>query len=181
VEAIRIAALLAFIAIAGLVAYVALRTRAVGRETRESQALRAAATSLAGRVDATLAAVLASVDEVRRHRAPAADALPEVGAAITTVDAYAEEVGNLRVPVAAARVRDNLLADLARAERALDRIQHGCRELAGVSARVGDADEQATVRRGYLELQHAREAFATHVAELTGPSPQGKDGGAGEP
>ncbi len=153
----------------------------MGRESRESQALQTATASLAGRVDATLAAVLASVDEVRRHRAPPADALPEVGAAITAIDAYAEEVTNLRVPATAARVRDNLMADLGRAERALDRIQHGCRELAGVSARVGDADEQATIRRGYLELQHAREAFATHVAELAGPSPQGKDAGAGGP
>jgi hypothetical protein len=181
VEAIRLAALIAFIAIAGLVAYAVLRTREVGRESRESQALRTTAASLAGRVDATLAAVLASVDEVRRHRMPPADALPEVGAAITAVDGYAEEVGNLQVPATAVGIRDNLVADLGRAERALDRIQHGCRQLVGASRRIGDTDEQATVRRGYLELQHAREAFATHVSELAGPAPQGKDPGAGAP
>ena len=180
-DAIRLLALLAFIAIAGLVVYAVLRTREVGRESRETQALRAAAASLASRVDATLAAVLASVDEVRRHRSPPAEALPEVGAAITAVDAYTEEIGNLQVPAAAIRVRENLVADLRRAERALDRIQHGCRQLMEASRRIGDADEQATVRRGYLELQHAREAFATHVTELAGPPPQGKDPGAGGP
>lgn len=175
-DPIQVGALLAFIAIAGLVVYVVLRTREVGRESRETRALQAAAGSLQQRVDATLGSVLASVDEVRRHQLPATDALPEVGAALTAVDAYADEVGALQVPASSQRARDGLVADLRRAERALDRVQHGCRQLADATSRLGDPEGQATVRRGYLELQHAREAFAVHVAELASTGSSGSGG-----
>ena len=176
-DPIQVGALLAFIAVAGLVVYVVLRSREVGRESRDAKALQVAAGSLGQRVDATLASVLASVDEVRRHQLPAGDALPEVGAALTAVDAYAAEVGDLPVPTSAQHARDGLVADLHRAERALDRIQHGCRILSGASSRVGDPEGQAAVRRGYLELQHARDAFTAHVAELAAVGAPGQGTG----
>jgi hypothetical protein len=168
VDPVRIAALIGFIAVAGLVVYVVLRSREVGRESRGSQAYRDAVRSVADRVDASLVATLGVLDEVRHHRLGAGDALPELGAALTAIDAFVAEVSALEPSAPSVGLRDALVADLHRAERALDRTQHGCQRLAGASARASDSEAQMAIRRGYLELQHARESFARHAADIPG-------------
>ncbi len=163
-DAVRVAALLGFVALAGLVVYVLLRSRTVGRESRDSAAFRDAVAALYPSVDATLAAALSVVDEVRRHRLGAAEALPSVDHYLETVEGWAAEAAALVATPAEAALRARLVADLGRAERALERILHGARTLADATARIGDLEGQTLVKRGYLELQHARVAFAADAA-----------------
>jgi hypothetical protein len=159
-DAVRLAALIGFVALAGLVVYVVLRSRTVGRESRESLAFRRSVAALHLEVDATLAAVLSVVDEVRHHRLAAVDALPAIDQSVQAVRGQAASVAALPATAAGADGGARLAEDLARAERALDRIQHGVWMLADATARIGDLEGQTAVKRGYLELQHARDAFA---------------------
>ena len=164
-DAVRVAALIGFVALAGLVVYVLLRSRTVGRESRDSLAFRRSVAELRPSVDATLASALAVVDEVRRHRMSAVDALPAVDMAIDAVRAHAVTVAATPGTSADDVRRVRLRKDVERAERALDRIQHGVRMLADATVRIGDLEGQTAVKRGYLELQHARDAFARDAAE----------------
>lgn len=159
-DAIRIAALVAFIVLAGIVLYIVMRSRAVGRESRESLAFRQSVATLLPAVDATLLSALSVVDEVRRHRLAAVDALPTIDRTLEIVREHAAAVNAVVATPAEAGHKARLAEDVARAERALDRIEHGVRTLADATVRIGDLEGQEVVRRGYLELQHARDAFA---------------------
>ena len=170
-DPIRIAALIGFVALAGLVAYVILRSRSAGRESRESRAFADGATELAGRVLGSLGGALAVLDDLRRHRMDAAVALPAIEAALASIDGYVMEVQALPAAPPAQALRADLEADLRRAERALDRTRHGCRILADGTGRGRDLEGQASVKRGYLELQHARDAFAQHAADAARTMP----------
>ncbi len=168
-DAIRVGALLAFIALAGLVVYVIIRSRTVGRESRESRAFADGLAAVAARVDASIASSLDVIDELRRHRMGAEDALPAIDAALTAVDGFVSEVDSLPAALPSETLRVQLVEDLRRAERALDRAQHGARKLVAASARVNDLEGHASVKRGYLELQHARDAFARHAGAANRP------------
>ena len=166
-DEIRVAALIAFIALSGLVAYVILRSRAAGRESRDSRAFADGVAELSARVLGSLGGALAVLDDLRHHRLDTAVALPAIDAALATIDGYVADVQALPASLQAQPVRADLEADLRRAERALDRTRHGCRILASGSGRGSDLEGQASVKRGYLELQHARDAFARHAADAT--------------
>jgi hypothetical protein len=164
-DPVRIAALIGFVALAGLVAYVILRSRSAGRESRESRAFADGVADLSGRVLGSLGGALAVLDDLRRHRMDAVVALPAIEATLASVDAFVAEVQALPASPPTHGVRADLEADLRRAERALDRTRHGCRILADGTGRGRDLEGQASVKRGYLELQHARDAFAQHAAD----------------
>ena len=164
-DEVRIAALMGFIALAGLVVYVILRSRTAGRESRESRAFADGVAAVSARVLGSLEGALAVLDDLRRHRMDAVVALPAIDAALATIDGYVADVQALPVLPLSQVARADLEADLRRAERALDRTRHGCRILASGSGRGHDLEGQASVKRGYLELQHARDAFARHAAD----------------
>jgi hypothetical protein len=160
VDLIRVAALVGFIVLSGIVLYVIMRSRSVGRESRDSLAFRQAVASLLPAVDATLLSALSVVDEVRRHRLAAADALPSIDRALESIRQHAATVTSLVATPGEAAHKARLAEDIGRAERAIDRIDHGVRTLADATVRIGDVEGQTVVKRGYLELQHARDAFA---------------------
>ncbi|MCU0506693.1 MAG: hypothetical protein MUE82_13195 [Chloroflexi bacterium] len=170
-DTIRVAALLGFIALAGLVVYVILRSRTAGRESRDSRAFADGVARVAEQVLGTLGGALALLDDVRRHRMDAAVALPAVEAALASTERFVADVQALPASPQSHAVRADLEADLRRAERALDRTRHGCRILADGRGRGRDLEGQASVKRGYLELQHARDAFAHHVADVARAAP----------
>ncbi len=163
----RVAALIGFIALAGLVVYVILRSRTAGRESRESRAFADGVAEVSARVLGSLEGALAVLDDLRHHRMDTAVALPAIEAALATIDGYVADVQALPVSFQTQPVRADLESDLRRAERALDRTRHGCRILASGSGRGRDLEGQASVKRGYLELQHARDAFARHATVAT--------------
>ena len=172
-DPIRVAALAGFIVVAGIVLYIVLRSRTVGRETRESTEFRQAVGALLPAVDATLLSALSVVDEVRRHRLAPLAALPAIGRARETVREHAAAMDALVAAPAVSGQVAILVDDLARAGRALERIEHGVRTLADATVRIGDVEGETVVRRGYLELQHARDAFARDAARAaaTGGAP----------
>ena len=78
---------------------------------------------------------------------------------------YIAEARALDGPPRAIAIRDALVADLERAERALAMVDHGATILARIRRRGRELEAQTALKRGYLNLMHAREAVARHAAE----------------
>jgi hypothetical protein len=159
-----------FLAIAAFVALAlafALFVRRAGRfvaETRELETFRRTAADLTARVETSLDGVAKRIDGVRR-RTLAAEAITEnLAAATDAVERYTDEARALPGPGAAAEIREALISELERAGRALQMVEHGCTILN--SARVGgrELEAQTAVKRGYLNILHAREAIRRYAA-----------------
>ena len=84
---------------------------------------------------------------------------------------YTEEARALRGPPAAEAIRDELVAELERADRALAMVDHGATILRrDRPARARELEAQTSIKRGYLNLVHAREAIARHGGPGRGAS-----------
>jgi hypothetical protein len=70
-------------------------------------------------------------------------------------------------------VVDDLVEELERAERALAMVEHGAAILAQVRRRGRELEAQTAIKRGYLNLLHAREAIArqAQLAQELEPGP----------
>ena len=86
-------------------------------------------------------------------------------AATDAVQRYTEEARALKPPSQGQRIRSDLVADLERAERALGMVEHGTTTM--LTARRGprELEAQTSIKRGYLNLIHAREAIARHALD----------------
>jgi hypothetical protein len=169
VDAFQVTALILFVGLSALVVYIVLRSKSAGQESRGSEAFREAVAAAGARSDATLAPVSELVDQVRRHHIEGGSILTDVAAAQAAVADRIAEVEAIPAPDGFQERRERIAEDLRRADRALDRIEHGCRLLHDTTSRVGDLEGQTSVKRGYLELQHARESAARHVLEASRP------------
>ena len=99
---------------------------------------------------------------------------PTIEAATDAVARYTDEARALKGPAVAAGIRDALVEDLERAERALGMVGHGAEILAQIRRRGRELEAQTSIKRGYLNLIHAREAIVRHAAaaeELEVPPP----------
>ena len=59
-----------------------------------------------------------------------------------------------------------LVPELERAGRALAMVEHGATILAQVRRRGRELEAQTSLKRGYLNLLHAKEAIDTHVLRV---------------
>jgi hypothetical protein len=156
--------LVGFVALAALTAIVLRRAGRIVARTREVEGFRAAVRDLAARIDTSLEGATSRIDAVRRGQV-AADTISETLAAATdAVGRYAEEARALHGPAGSAALRDDLVGELERAERALAMVEHGASILTQVRRRGRELEAQTAVKRGYLNLLHAREAIARHAA-----------------
>lgn len=147
----------------GVAAVLILRrmSRLAGR-TRELEQFQGAATQLDLEFAAATGPLVTALDEIRRHGGdPGAlgAALPATADAIRrcTVEARALQPPAMLAEHAAALVRE-----LERAVRATEVVEHGLDSmLAGRGPRQLEA--QVSLKRGALNLRHARDAFADVV------------------
>ncbi len=155
----------AFIALAAGLAVVLRGTGRIVKRTRELEQFRGSVRDLALRVDASLGGAAGQIDAVRR-RQTGPDTIGEtLEAATDAVDRYTAEAKALRGPRKVQRIRGELVSELERARRALEMVEHGTSIM--VAARRGPRELEAhtSIKRGYLNLIHAREAFARHALE----------------
>jgi hypothetical protein len=156
--------LVAFVALAALTAIVLRRAARIVARTREVDTFRSSVHDLASRIDASLEGATSRIDAVRRGQLPADAVGPTIAAAIDAVTRYLEEARELAAPPAALPIRNDVVAELERAERALGMVDHGVAILAQVRRRGRELEAQTAVKRGYLNLLHAREAIGRHAA-----------------
>lgn len=157
--------LVAFLTLAAATAVLARRLARALAETREAYLFRRRVADLAARIDASLAGAIERVDAVRRHELEAAEIGPTIDAARDAVRRYAAEAAALGGPEAVAGFRRALVEGLERAERALDFVEHGCGMLAAGSRGGRALEGDTSIKRGYLNLVHAREAIARGAGE----------------
>ena len=163
-EGAQVVALIAFVLVAATVALAARRTGAVLQRTRVAESFRGDIADLARRIERSLGDVSILIDALRRRAAEPEDVRPSLEAARDAVERYAEEARNLGGPRSTAARRQGMVAELERAGRALELVDHGC-AVAMASRRLDHAPEAETsVKRGYLNLIHARESIAEHAA-----------------
>ena len=157
--------LAAFIALAAGLFMVFRRTDTIARRSRELDTFKASVRELAVRIDTSLEGATSRIDAVRRQQIPAETVAPTIEAATDAVDRYVGEVRALRGPPPAVAIRDALVADLERAARALQMVEHGATILGQVRRRGRELEAQTSLKRGYLNLMHARDAVQRHAAE----------------
>jgi hypothetical protein len=153
----------AFIALAAGLAIVLRGTGRIVARTRELEIFKSAVRDLASRVDASLGGAATQIDAVRRRQLEP-DAIGEtLVAAADAVERYADEARSLRGPRQTNRLRNDIIGELERAGRALGMVEHGAAILK-TSRGPTELEAQTSIKRGYLNLLHAREAIARHAA-----------------
>ncbi|MCI0346404.1 MAG: hypothetical protein L0221_13325 [Chloroflexi bacterium] len=164
-EAAQVIALLAFLILAAFVIVAARRTGWLLARTREAETFRVDIGDLARRIEVSLAAVSDRIDAVRRGAAPAETIGPNLAAALDAVERYTTEARTLHGPREASRARSEMIAEVERAGRALSMVEHGV--VVRMRGRRGEAGPEAetAIKRGYLNLLHAREAIARHALD----------------
>ena len=156
--------ILAFVALAAGLIVVFRRTDRIVARTRALEGFRVAIHDLAARIDLSLEGATGRIDSVRHHELPA-DALGEtLAAASDAVERYIEEAKGLDAPAQAKSIRRDIVADLERAGRALAMVEHGATIMVAVRRGNRELEGQTAIKRGYLNLLHAREAIARHAA-----------------
>ena len=153
----------AFIALAAGLAVVLRGTGRIVARTREVEQFKAAVKDLAARVEASLDGAADEIDAVRRRQVDPTAIFETISAAVDAVQRYADEARALHGPRRAQQIRTDLIAALERAERALGMVEHGTSLMATVRRGPQELEAQTSIKRGYLNLIHAREAIARHA------------------
>lgn len=164
--------ILAFIALAAGLAVVFRRTGQIVGRTRETERFRGTVRDLCARIDQSLAGATARIDQVRHHEL-LPDAIGDtLTAATDAVEGYLDEARALRPPPSADGIRDDLVRALERAGRALATVEHGATIMTSVRGGARELEAQTSIKRGYLNLVHARGAIAeqARLAEMIEPN-----------
>jgi hypothetical protein len=156
-------AILALVALALAVVIVIRRWARLIAETRGTEHFRSSVSDLAARIDQSLGGVGGRIDAVRRHTAAPEDVAENIAAARDAVARYEVEARALHGPAGANEVRDAIAAELERAARALEMVEHGCEILGSAGGGTRELEAQTSIKRGYLNVLHAREAIARHA------------------
>jgi hypothetical protein len=171
VELVLLLPLAAFLALAGLFVLVLRRAGRLIAKSREIEGFRAAVRDLVERIDMSLDGAAQRIDAVRRQQL-AADGLGDTIAATSDAIArYTDEAGALKGPPEAASIGRDIVEELGRAARAIDMVEHGVTILASVRRGGRELEAQTSIKRGYLNLIHAREAIDRHAARAAALAP----------
>jgi hypothetical protein len=156
--------LIAFLILLVLFLLVLRRAGRFIAETRDVERFRRQLGDLAGRIETSLGEICARVDGLRRGQFGADTIGDDITASLDAVARYADEARALHPPPDGRRVREEIVAELERAGRALEMIEHG--RSIQVSARSSgrEIEAQTSIKRGYLNVLHAREAIAHQAA-----------------
>jgi hypothetical protein len=172
VEPVLLLPLAAFIALAAASVIILRRAGRLIANTREIQGFRSTVRDLDERIGLSLDGAAQRIDAVRRQQLPADGLGDTVGATRDAITRYADEARALKGPPEAAAIARDIVSDLDRATRAIDMVEHGATILASVRRGGRELEAQTSIKRGYLNLIHAREAIARHAAraEVLEPS-----------
>ena len=153
----------AFLILAVLFVLFLRRAGRLVAATRDVERFRRQVADLSGRIELSLGEICTRIDAVRRGQLGANAVTGDLTASMEAVDRYADEGRALRPPRSGDAIRDGIVAELERAKRALEMVEHGVG--IQVSARAGsrELESQTAIKRGYLNILHAREAIVRHA------------------
>ena len=154
----------AFVALALGFLVVLRRAGRIVARTREIEHFRSSMGDLTGRIDQSLDGAIGRIDAVRRGQLSADQISPTIEAATDAMTRYADEARVIKGPAGADAIRDGIVEELERAGRALEMVDHGAKILVLARPRGREPEAQTSIKRGYLNLVHAREAIVRHAA-----------------
>ena len=163
-EPVLLLPLAAFIALAAASVIILRRAGRLIANQREIQSFRSAVRDLNERIGMSLDGAAQRIDGVRRQQLSAEGLGDTVAATGDAITRYADEARALKGPPEAAAIARDIVSDLDRAKRAIDMVEHGATILASVRRGGRELEAQTSIKRGYLNLIHAREAIARHAA-----------------
>ena len=151
--------LLAALVVIVLVAFLRRASRALAR-TRELEQYRDEMANVARFVEAVLGPLTDRVDAVRRNQVPAIEIEAELDAAADLLGDALRDASAVQPPPGLPAPAD-LAGQIERAIRAVETIRYGCGLATAAGGRRGkELEAQTSIKRGYLNLLHAREATA---------------------
>ena len=157
--------LIVFFALALPILFVLWRVFVVGGELRRDAAQGRAALDIARRVDVSLAELGALIDELRRRKADPQVSAESLQAAADALRQYVREAEQVDKHTVRAAGTPTFVSEIERAQRAVDLIEHG-RTLMLDPKEDGIAEGETSVKRGYLNLLHARDAVKSRAHEI---------------
>jgi hypothetical protein len=152
--------ILAFVILLTMFLLVLRRAGRFIAATRDIERFRRQVGDLAGRAEISLGEICSRVDAVRRGSLGADEIADDLMASIDAVGRYEDEARGLHPPRDGVTIREAIVAELARAARALEMIEHGRGIQASARSGGREIEAQTAIKRGYLNVLHAREAIA---------------------
>ncbi len=165
-QVLTVASLLLFVLLAIAFAYVLRRAARVVADTREADTFRRDSAALADRAVAAITTGAERIDRVRRRsEAPSTlhEVLPQL---VEDLGALGVEANALVPPAALATTGARIVEEIDRAGRAVATVRHGCILLGAEPGGPRGLEGETSIKRGYLNLLHAREALASHAEAL---------------
>jgi hypothetical protein len=157
--------LIVFCALALPILFLLWRVFVVGGELRRDAAYSRAALDIARRVDVSLTELGELIDELRRRKANPEASVDSLRAAAEALRHYAREAEQVDRHTIRAVGTPTFASEIERAQRAVDLIEHG-RSLMLTAKDEGLAEGETSVKRGYLNLLHARDAVKIRAREI---------------
>ncbi|MEA2518281.1 MAG: hypothetical protein QOF49_361 [Chloroflexota bacterium] len=172
-EPLLVLPLLAFLILLALFWLVLRRAGRFVAETRDAERFRRQVGDLAARVESSLAELSGRIDAVRRGQLGADAVADDLSASLDAVTRYADEARGFRPPAEGYRIRDEIVTEIERSARALEMIEHGRSIQASARGGGREVEAQTAIKRGYLNILHAREAIAQHAKAAADLAPSG--------
>ncbi|MBM4407727.1 MAG: hypothetical protein FJ038_03790 [Chloroflexi bacterium] len=160
-----------FVAPLAMFGLLLLRTWLLVLESRELASFRRAVRDLARRLDETLDAMVIQVDRVRRHQVDVASVSEGLDQALERMLEFGAEAQNLGGPATSSGAYRAFVEEIDRAERALQMVEHGCAILSTPGGNYRQAEAETAIKRGYLNVVHARAGIARHAADIDAVRP----------
>jgi hypothetical protein len=150
--------LLIFWVMVAVACWLVWRVLLAGGRVRRDRSSAAAVDVIALRAEKELAELSGLVDGIRRRKVEPRDVMTAIQTGQEALKRDAREAAELgRLPAWAA-VAGDLRSDIDRALRAVDLVVHGSELLDGVAA-IDSGEGETEVKRGYLNLVHARDSI----------------------
>ena len=153
------------VALAALFAKTYRRMSTLTTRTHDLEHFQAAVDSLDRRFEGVTQPLLRGLDAARRHAGDPAGLPDLVTEAQAVIDELTGETSALAAPEGLAPVVTAMTGDLERAGRAVMFVEHGLGMMTNTS--IGrDLEAQTSLKRGALNLRHARDAFAARARRV---------------
>jgi len=163
------------VALAVLAWMVVRRMMALAGRTRSLERFQRDVAVIDLRMAAVIGPMVGRLDDLRRLAGDPEATSGELLPAMTTLEELAAVARGLRPPVPLASRAGTIVGELERAVRALDLLDHGLRT-ALEGRRDSGAEAQVSLKRGTLNLRHARDAVARVAREIAILRPAFSDG-----
>lgn len=154
----------------GLFVVIARRASVLIARTRALQRLQRSVESIDRRLAATSDPLVARLDDVRRHEGDPHSLAQDLGPALAILEELATETAALRVPAVLAGQGAAMIHETERAVRAAELVGHGLDALLATHGHR-ELEAHTSLKRGALNLRHAREAFAQAAAQVAALRP----------